>query len=123
MVIASGTESVIYNYMAFFTYNEEGTRWAYNGEYRYTAGIMQVTQAETPIAYFTTGHSEDIDNAATLASLLTDAGFEVRYMYACVAHADNKALMIFSVNNPEEANKLIEATDSGKINPGEIYRL
>lgn len=55
--------------------------------------------------------------------ILTDAGFEVRYMYACVAHADNKALMIFSVNNPEEADKLIEATESGKINPSEIYRL
>ena len=78
VIIESGTESIVYNYRAFFTYNEEGKRWGYNGEYRYVAGIMQVTQAETPIAYFTTGHSEDVTKANALANLLYDCGFDVR---------------------------------------------
>lgn len=98
VVIASGSESVIYNYKAFFTYNEEGKRWAYNGEYRYTAGIMQVTQAETPIAYFTTGHSEDITNAATLATLLADAGFEVREIDLSMEEIDDDARILVIFN-------------------------
>ncbi len=98
VVIESGTESVVYNYKAFFTYNEEGTRWGYNGEYRYVAGIMQVTQAETPIAYFTTGHSEDITNANALANLLYDSGFEVKEIDLTKEEIDDDARILVIFN-------------------------
>ena len=45
-------------------------------------------------------------------------------MYACVGnHEDGKALMIFSVDDPEIAEGIISSTDAGKINPAEIYRI
>lgn len=98
VIIESGTESVVYNYKAFFTYNEEGERWAYNGEYRYVAGIMQVTQAETPVAYFTTGHSEDVTDASTLAALLADCGFDVREIDLSKEEIDDDARIIVVFN-------------------------
>ena len=54
--------------------------------------------------------------------ILTDNGIEIKYMYACISHADGKALMIVSVDDPENAQELIASTDAGKVNPSEIYR-
>lgn len=98
VVIESGTESIVYNYKAFFTYNENGDRWAYNGEYRYVAGIMQLTQAEVPIAYFTTGHSEDVEAASALATLLYDCGFDVRQIDLSTEKIDDDARIIVIFN-------------------------
>ncbi len=61
---------------------------------------------------------------AKAVHLLTDAGIEIKYMYACVgSHEGGKALMIFSVEEPEIAEGIIAATEAGKINPSEIYRI
>ncbi len=54
---------------------------------------------------------------------LTDAGIEIKYMYACVSSHDGKALMIFSVDDPAAAESIISGTAAGKINPSEIYRI
>lgn len=54
--------------------------------------------------------------------ILTNNGIEIKYMYACISHAEGKALMILSVDDPEKADKLIASTDAGKVNPSEIYR-
>ncbi len=54
---------------------------------------------------------------------LTDSGVEIKYMYACVSSHDGKALMIFSVENAAEAEKIIASTDAGKVNPSDIYRI
>jgi len=110
VIIESGSESVVYVHKAFFTYNENGTRWAYNGEYRYIAGILQVTQAENPIAYFTTGHSEDITNAAALAQLLADCGFEVRQIDLSEEDLDDDA-RILVIFNPKYDFHGIEVED------------
>lgn len=55
--------------------------------------------------------------------ILTDAGIEVKYMYACIGHTPGKALMIVSVDDPEIAENLIARTASGEVNPREIYRI
>ncbi len=54
--------------------------------------------------------------------ILTDNNFEIKYMYACISHAEGKALMIVSVDNPEAAEKVIASTHAGEIDPSEIYR-
>ena len=54
--------------------------------------------------------------------VLTDNGTEIKYMYACIGHTTGKALMIVSVDDPQKAEALIASTDTGKVNPGEIYR-
>lgn len=78
VIVSSGTESIVYASDSFFTFNEDGDMWAYNGEYRFISGIMQLTQSETPVVYFTTGHGEDTESSATLATLFYDCGFDVR---------------------------------------------
>ncbi len=86
VVMECGGESIIYGADAFYTVNDSGEKWAYNGEYRFISGVMQLTQSESPIVYFTTGHSEDVPEegsgktaeASTLAQLFYDYGFEVR---------------------------------------------
>lgn len=60
---------------------------------------------------------------ANTLHILTDAGIEVKYMYACIGHSTGKALMIVSVDEPEIADKLIAKTPSGKVDPREIYRI
>ena len=55
--------------------------------------------------------------------VLTDANIEIRYAYACVAHEPGKALMIFSVEDPAAAEKLLQKTKFGTVNPGTVYRI
>ncbi|MBR6808237.1 MAG: Gldg family protein [Clostridia bacterium] len=131
VIIESGTESVVYVHKAFFTYNEDGTRWGYNGEYRYIAGILQVTQAEHPVAYFTVGHSEDVGpetgeeapydygNAAALKNLLTDCGFEVRKIDLTTEEIDDDARIIV-IYNPKFDFHGIEVEDK---NANEIDKI
>lgn len=55
--------------------------------------------------------------------VLTDNGIEVKYMYACVSREIGKAIMVVSVSNPEEADKLIRDTESVNVDPALIYRI
>lgn len=54
---------------------------------------------------------------------LSSNKIEIKYMYACVAHEQGKALMIFSVDDPVSANEIISKTDEGQVNPKSIYRI
>ena len=101
------------NYMNFFITDEDGeTVWAYNGEYRFVSYILQVTTAETPIAYFTVGHGEDVTEglgvevvdgvakypgAYPLATLFADAGYDVRTIDLTreAIDPDGKIIVIF----------------------------
>ena len=98
VVLVSGTESIVFKSDAFFTFNDDGKMWAYNGEYRFISGIMQLTQSETPIVYFTTGHGEDTDSASTLANLFYDCGFEVKNIDLSQEDIDGdaRAIVIFN---------------------------
>lgn len=67
---------------------------------------------------------EDVPGGfANALHTLTDAGMEVKYMYACIGHTTGKALMIVSVDDPEIADNIISKTSSGEVNPKEIYRI
>ena len=54
---------------------------------------------------------------------ITDAGIEVKYMYACVGRVASKALMILSVDDPAAAEAVIAKTPAGEVHPAEIYRI
>lgn len=56
-------------------------------------------------------------------TMLTDNGVEIKYMYACVSHEKGKALMVLSVENPEEVEKMIAQSKDGITNPSTIYRI
>lgn len=55
--------------------------------------------------------------------VLTENNIEIRYAYACVAHESGKALMIFSVENPENADRLLAEAKFGLVDPGSVYRI
>ncbi len=55
--------------------------------------------------------------------VLTDAGIDIKYMYACIGRTDGKALMIVSVNDPESAEEIIKKTVVGSVTPDDIYRI
>ena len=60
---------------------------------------------------------------ANALHVLTDAGIEIKYMYAGVGRTADKALMIVSVDNPEAADELISKTPYSDVDPREIYRI
>ena len=60
---------------------------------------------------------------AGVLNTLTEAGIEIKYIYACISRISGKALMIFSVENPEIADELIASTEAGKVDPSEVYRI
>jgi len=92
---ATSGESRVMAYNTFFVIDEESQSiWAYNGEYKFLSALLQITSAEMPVVYFTTGHGEDVtegfaplqdeegnytvSGAYHLASLFLDSGFDVR---------------------------------------------
>lgn len=98
VVFECGGESIVTGYKTFFTYNEDGDRWAYSGDYRFVSCIMRVTQNETPIAYFTTVHSEDASSG--IEQMLVDSGFEVRQIDLRSENIDDDARLVI-INNPK----------------------
>ncbi len=77
VIISNGSQSRIYTINSFYTFDSDtGNVFAFNGEYKMTAGILQII-GDNPIAYFVTGHGEQAaDNGMT--ALFEEAGFDVR---------------------------------------------
>lgn len=77
VILEFGTEFRVYPLTAFYNYDSDtGETWAYNGDKKFTAGILAVTRAESPIACFTTNHGEATPDSSLFNTLL-DAGFLV----------------------------------------------
>lgn len=78
VIIENGSDfRVIARDAFYYVDSETGDPVAFNGEYRITSTILQLTQKSTPIAYFTVGHGETTENSA-LWNLFAEAGYEVR---------------------------------------------
>ncbi len=60
---------------------------------------------------------------ADAVGILTKNDVQIKYMYACVSHEKGKALMILSVEDPENADKLIDGTAAASVDPKDIYRI
>lgn len=62
----------------FFTFNDDGSVYGFNGEKRITSCILQVADTDKPTAYFTTGHNEYL--SGTIATLLEEQGYAVNIL-------------------------------------------
>lgn len=94
-----GTDSRLIDYTAFYTYDQQtGNIFAFNGEYKYTSSMLQLL-GDSPIAYFTTGHGEKIDEGKALWTLMEDAGFDVRKIDLTKDPLDKTAKLMV-INNP-----------------------
>jgi hypothetical protein len=61
--------------------------------------------------------------AVGILHLLSEAGLNVEYMYACVGKLSGKALMIIRTDDTEAAASTLRRGGYGDINPAEIYRI
>ncbi len=77
IIVESGTEFRNFILSAMFTFDTEDQTypWAFNGEKKLISAMSQITQAETPIAYFTNTHGESLSKS--LFQLFDEAGYQV----------------------------------------------
>lgn len=77
----------VLNLSAFFSLDEEGKYYAFNGEYRLTTAMLQSSLSEAQVVTLTYGNGEPIgedgiisldSSVAGIASVLSEAGFEIK---------------------------------------------
>ena len=61
--------------------------------------------------------------AGGILHLLSEAGLNVEYMYACVGRLTGKALMVIRTDDTETATEILRKNGYGDINPAEVYRI
>ena len=61
--------------------------------------------------------------AVGILHLLSEAGLNIEYMYACVGKESGKALMIVRTDDIELAEDILHRGGYGDINPADVYRL
>lgn len=99
LIIACGEASRVYSLKSFFvTEQNSSTVIAFDGEFKITSAIMSLS-GDNPIAYFTTGHSEDVQNSS-MYTLFEDAGFTVKTIDLSKETPDENAMVIV-INNPK----------------------
>ncbi len=95
IIVESGTEFRKFALQALFIFDTDNTTvWAFNGELKLITAMVQCTQAETPIAYFTYTHGESISNS--MQEVFYDAGYELRTIDLTKEdfHEDGRLLVI-----------------------------
>ena len=55
--------------------------------------------------------------------VLAENKIDIKYMYACVAHTANKAIVVARVDNPIEANEILKNNGVDVDSPSSIYRI
>lgn len=61
--------------------------------------------------------------AVGILHLLSEAGLNIEYMYACVGRASGKAIMVIRTDDIELAADILHRGGYGDINPAEVYRI
>ena len=61
--------------------------------------------------------------AVGILHLLSQAGLNIEYMYACVGKESGKALMVVRTDDIELAEDILHRGGYGDINPADVYRL
>ena len=99
VILSDGAQARQYTINSFYTFDSDtGNVFAFNGEYKLTAGILQLI-GDSPIAYFTTGHGETVENS-TMKTLFEEAGYDVRTIDLSKETPDDGA-KVMVINNPK----------------------
>lgn len=61
--------------------------------------------------------------AGGILKLLSEAGLNVEYMYACVGRLTGKAIMVIRTDDIDLATDILHRNGYGDINPAEVYRI
>lgn len=61
--------------------------------------------------------------AAATISLLSNAGINIEYMYACIGSVHGKALMVLRVDDRDKAEEILTQNGLNNLQPHDIYRI
>ena len=61
--------------------------------------------------------------AVGILHLLSEAGLNIEYMYACVGRVSGKAIMVIRTDDIESVANILHRGGYGDINPAEVYRI
>lgn len=61
--------------------------------------------------------------AVGILHLLSEAGLNIEYMYACVGRQSGKAIMVVRTDDIELAEEILHRGGYGDVNPADVYRL
>jgi hypothetical protein len=61
--------------------------------------------------------------AGGILHLLSEAGLNIEYMYACVGKQSGKAIMVVRTDDIELAEDILHRGGYGDVNPADVYRL
>lgn len=107
-----GTQFRVFTFQNFFTVdNQTGKPWAFNGERKLVTAISQITQIETPIAYFTHTHGEKLSEA--MLELFVDAGYEILPIDLTKEEIDSRARVVV-ISSPTFDFEGISADTAGR---------
>lgn len=67
---------------------------------------------------------EDVPGGAnSIIHLLSDAGLNIEYLYACVGQKSGKALMVIRTNDIDGTEALLKSHGYDKLEPADVYEL
>ncbi|MBQ8551290.1 MAG: Gldg family protein [Clostridia bacterium] len=113
VIVESGSEFRVFALEALFVIDTDNTTvWAFNGEKKLITAMVQCTQAETPIAYFTYTHGESI--STSMQELFYDAGYELRTIDLTTEEIHEDARLIVISNPLYDFEGISEATAGRK---------
>ncbi|MBR2721589.1 MAG: Gldg family protein [Clostridia bacterium] len=98
VIISCGDYFRVYSLNEFYAFREDSTTaWAYNGERRMTAGILQAISQNKPVACFLENHGEVFFDYE-LMSLLDDAGYALYHLDLQTESIPENCSLIISYN-------------------------
>lgn len=115
VIVESGGEFRLFSSDAFYYYDEDYTYiWAYDGEAKFAAAILQVTASSLPTVYFTTGHGESESESSAVWKLYETAGFNVEEIDLTKDEISDDGRIIV-INNPIYDFSGIEVGEENEI--------
>lgn len=73
-----GTQYRLYSMADFYSYDENGQLYGYDGEYKFATAVLSLQYKQSPVVYYVTNHGEESKDVGNFIKLFVDSGFEVR---------------------------------------------
>jgi len=97
VIIESELGMRLFTFESCFVTNEDGSLYAFQGEMKFVAAILGVTNENVPVATFTIGHGEAKD--VWLEQMFLNSGYEIQYKNLAIDEIDERTLVLV-INNP-----------------------
>lgn len=118
VIVSYGSKYRVIEGKSFWTFNGDGTRFSYNGEYKMASALASLTAINAPKAYFVTDlggayYNPDMPDStesiasAVFADLLIERGMEIRNLKLSEVDKIPEDCALLIINNPERDLKTV----------------